>query len=71
MLQRSRIEDAIEIFKLNVEFFPEAFNPYDSLAEAYMLAGDTRLARLNYERSLRLNPDNTNAVEMLERLGRD
>lgn len=71
LLQKSRIDDAIEIFKLNVEFFPDAFNPYDSLGEAYMLAGDKQLARINYEKSLELNPENTNAVEMLEKLGQD
>jgi glyoxylase-like metal-dependent hydrolase (beta-lactamase superfamily II) len=64
----NRIEDAIIIFELNVEAFPEGFNTYDSLAESYMLAGRTEEAVTNYERSLELNPDNTNAVAMLARL---
>ena len=33
-----------------------------------MAAGNTELAIANYERSLELNPDNTNAVAMLARL---
>ena len=56
------------IFKLNVEAFPEAFNPHDSLGEAYMVAGQKELAIASYERSLEWNPDNTNAVAALARL---
>jgi len=68
LLQRGRVDDAIVIFRLNVEAYPEAFNPYDSLGEAYMAAGQNELAIANYQRSLELNPDNTNAVSMLGRL---
>jgi len=35
LIQKKKMSDAIEIFKLNVEAFPEAFNVYDSLGEAY------------------------------------
>lgn len=63
-----KIEVAIEIFKLNVDVLPEAFNTYDSLGKAYMINGDKELAILNYEKSLELNPDNANAVEMLKKL---
>jgi len=68
LVARDRIDDAIVIFELNVEAFPEGFNAYDSLAESYMLAGRSEEAITNYERSLELNPDNTNAVAMLARL---
>ena len=68
-LQGGDVETAIEIFKLNVEAFPEAFNPYDSLGEAYMTQGDTTQAVANYKKSLELNPNNTNAVEMLAKMG--
>ena len=68
LLARDRTDDAIVILELNVEAFPEAFNTYDSLAEAYMLSGRTEPAIANYQRSLELNPDNTNAVAMLARL---
>jgi glyoxylase-like metal-dependent hydrolase (beta-lactamase superfamily II) len=68
LLQRQMVDEAIVIFKLNVEAYPEAFNPPDSLGEAYMAAGQDELAIASYQRSLALNPDNTNAVAMLERL---
>jgi tetratricopeptide (TPR) repeat protein len=70
LLGQQRIPEAIEAFKLNVEQFPDAFNTYDSLGEAYMIAGERGLAIQNYEKSLELNPQNTNAVEKLKELGR-
>lgn len=59
---------AVELFELNVTYFPESFNAYDSLAEAYMARGEDALAIENYERSLELEPRNENAREMLEKL---
>jgi len=68
LLQTKRVKDAIEVFKLNVEVFPQGFNAYDSLGEAYMANGDKSLAIQNYKKSLELNPKNTSAVEMLKKL---
>ncbi len=68
LLGMKRIKDAIEIFKLNVEAYPQAANPYDSLGEAYMTDGDTELAVKNYKRSLELDPQNKGAIEVLKRI---
>ena len=68
LLSLRRASEAIEIFKLNVERYPQAFNAYDSLGEAYMVNGDIELAIQNYEKSLELNPNNTNAAEKLQEL---
>lgn len=68
LLARDRVDDAIAVFELNVEAYPEGFNTYDSLGEALMTAGRSKEAIANYERSLELNPDNTNATAMLARL---
>lgn len=68
LIELNRIDDAIEIFKLNIELFPEAFNTYDSLGEAYMIKGNKELAIKNYEKSIELNPDNENGKKMLEKL---
>jgi acetyl esterase/lipase len=69
LIQKGRLKDAIEVFKLNVEAYPQSGNVWDSLAEAYMLNGDKGLAVQNYKKSLDLNPKNANAVWMLEKLG--
>lgn len=68
LLGNNKIQDAIEIFKLNIEIHPNYANGYDSLGEAYMKAGESELAIQNYEKSLELDPANTNAKEMLEML---
>lgn len=68
LLGRKRVQEAIELFKMNVEDYPDSSNAYDSLAEAYMLNGDEELSIRNYQRSLELNPDNKNALEMLRKL---
>ena len=63
-----RLVQAIVIFKLNVESYPQSANAYDSLAEAYMMIGNKELASKNYERSLELNAQNSNAIETLKKL---
>jgi CubicO group peptidase (beta-lactamase class C family) len=67
-LQKGRSAEAIELFKLNVEMFPKSGNPYDSLGEAYLTAGNKELALANYQRSLELDPKNKGAEETIARL---
>lgn len=68
LLREKKISDAIEIFKLSTEAYPNSYNTYDSLAEAYRDNGNTDLAIQNYKKSLQLNPANTNAIENLRKL---
>lgn len=68
LLGMKKYKDAIAIFKINQEAFPESWNVYDSLGEAYMISGDAESAIRNYEKSLELNPQNTNGKSMLKKL---
>jgi hypothetical protein len=68
LLQQRKIAEAVEFLKLNVEAFPDSANAYDSLGEAYMIAGDKALAVENYQKSLELDPRNANAAQMLKKL---
>ena len=63
--------EAVEVFKLNAEVFPESWNVYDSLAEGCEAAGDKASAVKNFKRSLELNPKNSNATEHLKKLEAD
>lgn len=67
-LGKEKYPEAIAVFKMNVDAFPNSGNVYDSLGEAYMKAGDKVKAIANYKRSLEIDPKNTNAVEMLKKL---
>jgi putative CocE/NonD family hydrolase len=58
LIRMGKVKEAIEILKLNAEAYPDAFNTYDSLGEAYMINGDKEAAIRNYKRSVKLNPDN-------------
>ena len=60
--------DAVDLFKLNVKMYPKSYNAYDSLAEGYMDMGDNKQAIKNYKKSLKLNPKNTNATDMIKKM---
>jgi hypothetical protein len=68
LMARKRFDQAIETLKLNVGSYPNSWNAYDSLGEAYLMAGDKRNSIANYEKSLNLNPKNSNAAEHLRAL---
>ncbi len=68
LLGMKKLREAIEVFKLNVEAYPQSANAYDSLGEAYMTSGDKEFAIRNYQRAVELDPQNINAVEMLKKL---
>jgi len=68
LLSQDKVAEAIEVFKLNAEEHPDSFNVYDSMGEAYMKNGDKKLAKKNYKKSIKINPDNENGKVMLEKL---
>ncbi|AKF82103.1 beta-lactamase [Myxococcus fulvus 124B02] len=68
LLRVGRVPEAIEVFKANVEQFPEDGNVHDSLGEAYLAQGNKALAKASYRRSLELDPSNTNAEKVLKEL---
>jgi tetratricopeptide (TPR) repeat protein len=68
LLSMKKVTEAIEIFKLNVEMFPQSPNVYDSLGEAYMTHNDKELSIANYKKSLELDPNNANAKARLATL---
>lgn len=67
-LLKNQIEKAIGIFKLNTQLYPESWQVYFDLAEAYMKNGDKKLAVQNYQKALDLKPDERKIVKTLEKL---
>lgn len=68
LLQAKKVNEAIEIFKLNIEMYPQSSNAYDSLGEGYMTRGDKELSIAAYKKSLDLDPKNTNATTKIASL---
>jgi hypothetical protein len=54
LLEQDLIDDAIAVFSLNVESYPEAANPHDSLGDALMAATRFEEAKASYERAVEL-----------------
>jgi CubicO group peptidase (beta-lactamase class C family) len=68
LLGNDKVEDAIVIFKLNVELFPNAFNAYDSLGEAYLKNHQRELALASYRKSVELNPESQSGIMAIQEL---
>lgn len=68
LISEKKLNEAIELFKLNAFAFPKSARAFVDLAEAYLEAGNKELAIENYKKSLSLNPENENAREAIKRL---
>ncbi len=65
LLQSQRMEDAVDVFKLNIEAYPDSWNVYDSLGEAYALQGDVPKAIEFYSTALEMNPGDRRIEQIL------
>ena len=70
-LSRNNTEAAKAIFKINTIEYPSSWNVWDSFAEALMIEGDTAAAIEYYQKSIAMNPGNTNGIKMLKSMGVD
>jgi CubicO group peptidase (beta-lactamase class C family) len=68
LIKQGRIKDAVEIFKLNVYLYPASANAFDSLGETFAELSDAENSIKNYEQSLKLNPENINARNQIQKL---
>ncbi|MDJ0840518.1 MAG: tetratricopeptide repeat protein [Acidobacteriota bacterium] len=68
LLRADYTDQAVEVFKLNTEWYPQYTNGYDSLGEGYMVAGKYEEAIANYEIVLEREPGNENATRQLRRI---
>jgi CubicO group peptidase (beta-lactamase class C family) len=71
MIRENRIDDAVELLKVNIEEYPNSANVYISMAEAYLTKGNVNLAIENYEKSLQLNPYDQSSIDALKKLRED
>ncbi len=65
LLHQQKRESALQIFKLNTELYPQAFNTWDSYGECLLLLDRKKEALRAYRKSLKLNPANENARKIV------
>jgi hypothetical protein len=66
IMGNNKLDDALLVFKLNIECYPNSYNVYDSYGECLMALGKEKEGLEAYQKSLDLNPNNTNAKKILE-----
>lgn len=72
MINKGRMDKAIEYFTLNVKRNPKDPNVYDSLGEAYKMNGDNKNAEKYLKKSLSLDPPpnvKANSLRLLKEMG--
>jgi hypothetical protein len=65
MLQGGRTAEAVALFRMNADAYPQSANCWDSLAEAYMANGDNDLALECVERLIETLPNDSNLTPEL------
>ena len=67
LLQANKLQDALEFFKLNTILYPKSGNAFDGYGECLLLMGKEKEGLVAYNKSLELNPGNTNAEAVLKK----
>lgn len=65
ILREGKNEEALKIFKLNTELYPNGFNTWDSYGECLLILGKKEEGIEAYKKSLELNPKNKNAETII------
>ncbi len=65
-IRKKEYDKAIGVLKLNAVLHPQSVNVYDSLAEAYLLKGDSLQAFKTYKKALEMNAGNNRAKKFIE-----
>lgn len=61
LLGQQKLQEAIQVLKLNTRLYPSGANTFDSLGEALRLDGRIEESIRAYSKSLELDPENVNA----------
>jgi hypothetical protein len=72
LIAQKQFDKAVEVLKMNAQKHPESPNAWDSLGEAYALAGDKKNAIANFKKSLSMNPPapvKANSEKYMKQLG--
>ena len=64
-------EAALKVIDYAVSEFPKSFNVYDTRGEIYFIQKNYPESKLNYQKTLALNPNNDNAKQMLLKIEKE
>ena len=67
-LRREMTDEALTVFKLNLEFSPGSAATFDGMGDVYAARGDRELAIAFYQQALVHAPDNRRVAEKLREL---
>jgi len=68
LIKQNKIKEALIVFKINTEVFPDSWKAWDSMGEGYMYMKDKTKCLKAYNKSLKINPENRNAKKQLRNL---
>lgn len=66
IMRERELKEALKIFALNTNLYPDAFNTWDSYGECLFILGQKDKSLKAYKKSLRLNPNNKNAATIIK-----
>ena len=64
-LQTNQLDDAVQLFRMNAETFPNSANVWDSYADGCVAAGDIKTATTCYKKVLEVLPNDPNLDDQL------
>jgi len=70
-MRLDELELALQVFKMNLELFPNVWNVYDSYGEALLILGDLEGAKIQYQKAVKMNPDSKSSQNTLKKMGID
>lgn len=65
-VKQNMFDEALKIFKLNVELFPKSPDVYDSYGETLIVVGKIKEGLESYKHALKLNPNYRNAQQAIK-----
>ncbi len=68
LLSTGRAPEALQVFRLVADHYPDSANAHDSLAQASLVNGDDAAALIHYRRALSLDPSNADAARHIAEL---
>jgi predicted alpha/beta superfamily hydrolase len=67
-IMEKQYDKAYRLLKINIDNYPASANVYDTMGELLLLKGDTVASIESYEKSLKFNPGNENARNIIKKL---